>query len=92
MILLGIELLCVGYRLSAQILRSWTNLTIPRTLKDLQVLLGKLLYVSPFIPKYKMIVAPIEKLLLARGPTAWTEKCTEAVNQLLQWVFARVEL
>ena len=92
MILLGIELLFIGYRFFAKFFKSWTTLTISCTLKDLQVLLRKSLYTSPFIPKYKVIVAPIEKLLLARGPTTWTEKCTEAVNQLLQWVFARVEL
>ena len=91
-ILQGIELQCIGYRLSAKFLKSLTTLTIPCTLKDLQVLLGKLLYMCPFIPKYKAIVALIEKLLLVHGPMVWTEKCTEAVSHLLQWVFARVEL
>ena len=92
MVLLGIELLRIGYRLSAKFLKSWTTLAIPHTLKDLQVLLEKLLYVSPYVPKYKVIVASIERLLSAGGPTVWTEQCTEAMNQVLQWVFARVKL
>ena len=92
MILLGIELLCIGYRFSAKFLKSWTTLTIPSTLKDLQVLLGKLFYAYLFVPKYKAILASIERLLLAHGPMVWTEQYMEAVNQLLQWVFARVAL
>lgn len=52
-VVLGRELLRYGYRLSCKFLASWVGLSIPRTLAQLQSLLGKLLYCSAHIPGYK---------------------------------------
>ncbi len=46
---------------------------IPRNLKELQGLLGKLLYASTFIVDYKRLVQPVEALLTEKGTAVWTE-------------------
>lgn len=52
-------------------------------MKDLQKLLGALVWASPFIPRYKRLVRPIEALLSAKEGATWTPECTENLNQLL---------
>ena len=66
------------------------NITIPTTWWELQSLLGKLLWAQPFLPHYKMIVAPIEALLAEQGELKWTQQCSAALNELVQTVFERL--
>ncbi len=58
--LLGFEISGEGYQLAQKFTKSWSNLKIPTSLKQLQVILGKLLWASPFIPHFKQQVAPLE--------------------------------
>ena len=71
-VILGYQVRAAGYRLSDKFLGGWNELKIPTTLKELQGLLGKLLWASPFIPGFKELVDPIEKLLSAGGDHRWT--------------------
>ena len=64
--LLGLELVHDHYRLHAKSLKAWTEISIPTSLKELQSLLGKLMWASPFIPNFKKLVQPIEALLGAK--------------------------
>jgi hypothetical protein len=61
-------------------------------LKELQQLLGKFLWAAPFIPHFKQLVEPIEKLLSPKNEGIWTPECTQAVNRLVQVMFAQVQL
>lgn len=54
----------------------WAEVGLPRSLKDLQSVLGKLLWASTFIPNYKFIVQPLEKLLSRKKGSVWTQECT----------------
>ena len=91
-VVLGRELLYYGYRLSSKFLASWVGLQIPRTLAQLQSLLGKLLYCSAHIPNYKQLVTPLEQLLSPRTEAVWTKECTQSLNMLLKWVFKHVRM
>jgi hypothetical protein len=63
---------------------------IPRSLLELQTLLGKLVWSSPFIPHYKALVAPLEELLSRKSTGKWEFVHTKALNTLLQEIFQRV--
>ena len=67
-------------------------MAIPRNLRELQGLLGQLLFAAPHIPGYKALVRPIEALLSPKTHPVWTVSCTRALNQLLSVIFARVRL
>ena len=44
-------------------LKKWLQVVLPRTIRELQSILGMLLWASQFIPSYKEVVQPIEALL-----------------------------
>ena len=44
-------------------LKKWLQVALPRTIRELQSVLGMLLWASQFIPSYKEVVQPIEALL-----------------------------
>jgi hypothetical protein len=90
--LLGLEIFEGSYRIGEKSLRKWASLRIPRTLHDLQQLLGRMLWASPFVPDYKRLVRPIEALLGARDDARWTAECTEALNEIARVVFQRLTL
>jgi hypothetical protein len=52
-----------GYQLAAKFVKSWQEPKPPLNLKGLQRILGKLLWAAPFIPDFKRLVAPLERLL-----------------------------
>ena len=52
-VVLGLELLRWGYRLSSTFLHSWATVKIPTSLRELQAVLGKFMYASSFIPNCK---------------------------------------
>lgn len=81
--------------MSAKFLRKWVDgggPKVPGSLKELQQLLGKLLWASPFVPRYKELVAPIERLLSPKGSGEWTAECTSALNELLRVIGDRISL
>ena len=47
---------------------------------------------SLFVPKFKEMVKPIEKLLTPKGPGVWTEVCTDALNSILRCIKQRLTL
>lgn len=51
-----------------------------------------LLWASPFVPDFKRLVGPIEKLLSPKGPGVWTEDCTCALNDILRRIEARLTI
>ena len=63
--------------------KGWLAVEIPKTLLEVQRLLGRLNFASPFIPKYKTLVKPIENLLGKKKEAKWTEACTQAINVLI---------
>jgi hypothetical protein len=54
--------------------------------------LGKLLWCSGFVPEFKKLIAPMEKLLSPASDGRWTQECTEACNQLVKVIFGRITL
>jgi hypothetical protein len=54
--LLGMEILGGGYRLASKFMKGWQGVCVPESLHDLQVLLGRFVWASPFIPGYKQAV------------------------------------
>ena len=65
---------------------------IPTNLRELQCLVGKLMYASPHIPHFKERIKPIEALLSGKGRVSWTAACTAALNDLVRCIYARVRL
>ena len=65
-----------GYRLACKFLKKWMTMAPPSSLKELQQLLGKLLWCSGFVPEYKKLIAPVEALLSPKSDGKWTEECT----------------
>jgi hypothetical protein len=51
--MVGMEIHRGCYRLAKKSLKNWLGSALPTTLKELQGLLGKLLWASPFITNYK---------------------------------------
>ena len=45
-VVLGLELLAVGFRLSTKFLKSWAAMKIPTSLQEMQAMLGKFMYAS----------------------------------------------
>ena len=70
----------------------WDEVSIPYSVHDLQVLLGRLLWASPFIVNYKVLVAPMEKLLSRTVEPVWTQECTDALNQMVKQIHHRMSL
>ena len=90
--MLGVEVCGGKCRLGKKSLGRWAGMKPPRTLHDLQQILGRMLWASPFVPGFKRMVAPLEKLLGERGSAVWTTECTDAVNKIARAVFRRMEL
>src|SRR6266576_3410802 len=65
-------------------LREWpTNLKL---IKEVQSTLGVLGYQRAFIPGLSHIAKPLTELLQKNKTFAWTERCTEAVKELIRLV------
>ena len=52
-VVLGYQLFEGGYMLASKFLKKWQSLTVPKNTKQLQKLLGKLLWCAPFVPHFK---------------------------------------
>ena len=91
-VMVGLEVHRGSYRLAQKSLKRWIGAALPRNLKELQSVLGRLLWASSFIPDYKRKVRPIEALLSPSGPGQWTPECTLALNGLLRDVEKRLAL
>jgi hypothetical protein len=61
-------------------------------LRQLQSVVGKLVWASSFIPNFKHLVGPIEQLLGRKKGQLWDARCTEALNELARLVFQRLQL
>ena len=90
--LLGLQICEGSYRLGDKSLKKWLKLKLPSNLKELQQLLGRMLWASPFVPNYKAIAKPIEALLACKGEARWTQQCTDALNEVARVVFQRFSL
>lgn len=53
--------------------------------------MGKIVWASPIILKFKYIVCPIE-WLLGNSPPIWTPECTKALNALAYLIFEHLKL
>ena len=60
--MVGLEVSRGSYRLAKKSLKRWLGAEIPKNLQELQCVLGRLLWASPFVPGYKGLVKPIEAL------------------------------
>jgi hypothetical protein len=56
------------------------------------MLLGKLLWCCPFVPEFKELITPLEKILSPSHDGVWSEECTTSVNKLLKIIFGRITL
>jgi hypothetical protein len=84
---LGTTFFDSSYQLGDKTLKKWVNMQLPRNLKQLQSVVGKLVWASSFIPNFKHIVGPIEQLLGRKKGQLWDARCTEALNELARLVF-----
>ena len=90
--LLGCIVSASQLALGDKYLHGLAGLDIPTNWRQLQSVLGKLLWAAPFIPTYKRIVAPIEGLLACRGSVRWLLECTAALNELASIIFLRLRV
>ena len=59
--------------LNNKCIRKWLGIELPQMVSDLQSVLGRLNWASPFLPGYKTLFAPLESLLSRRGSCRWTQ-------------------
>lgn len=85
--LLGYTVFNSKYQLGPKALSKWAEVTLPRTLKQLQAVLGLLNFCAGFVPKYKQLVKPIEALLSKKRASKWDAKCTDALNKIVTIIF-----
>ncbi len=52
-----------SFQLGDKTLKKWVGMQLPHSLKELQSVVGKLVWASSFVPNFKHIVQPIEALL-----------------------------
>jgi hypothetical protein len=90
--MVGMEICRGSYRLAKKSLKGWLGAELPTNLQELQQVLGRLLWASPFVPNFKSLVKPIEKLLSPKSEGLWTEECTAALNAILRLVEKRLTL
>ena len=50
------------------------------------------MWCAGFVPEYKQLVAPVEKLLSPAGEGRWTQECTDACNRLVAVIFRHITL
>lgn len=90
--MVGMEICGGSYRLTAKSLKRWVGASLPRSLLDLQAVLGRLLWASPFVPDYKALVRPMEALLSPKSGGIWGPECTAALNRVLRVIERRLVL
>ena len=78
--------------LGAKFMGNLNKVTISTDLKELQRLVGKLMYTSPHMLNYKERARPIEVLLSQWGDVRWTEEYTTALIDVLQCIYACIGL
>ena len=54
--------------------------------------MGKFLWASGFVPEFKALVAPLEKLLSPASEGVWTQECTDCSNRLVKVIFSKITL
>ena len=70
--MLGMVLWDSNIVLGEKAMKKFFNTSLPKNLRELQGLLGKLNFASTFVPNYRKIVAPLLKLLSKRSDGRWT--------------------
>ena len=45
-----------------------------------------------FVPQFKQLISPLEKILSPSQDGTWSEECTKSVNSLLKIIFGRITL
>ena len=90
---LGFELCRRRYVLRQKYKEPWILVWLLTLLKELQQLLGKLLYALSHIAQFGILVSPIEDLLIKPVRVAKrSAECTVALNEFLVHIFAWVRL
>lgn len=92
LVILGHVLCGDSYQMGTKSFKNLFAAGLPRTLRELQSLLGRLNFASTFVPGYKALVAPLVGLMSSRGVAAWRQQHTDALNELAQQVRTRVRL
>ena len=80
------------YRVGAKALGLLLGAQLPRTVRELQGLLGKFNFCSTFIPDYRRKVRPLLSLLQSRNDGRWTKEHTQIANDLARCVQQRIKL
>ena len=70
--ILGVELSNSTYVLGRKAVAQLFGSTLPRTITELQAVLGRFNFCAPFVPDYKRIVKPLIALLSSRSDGVWT--------------------
>ncbi len=65
---------------------------LPRTLKELQAVMGKLNFAAKFCPQYNKLSRPLKQLMSHQGESTWTEQHTACLNGLLHMAAAKLHL
>lgn len=79
---------CLGKKALARLFTT----TLPRTLKQLQSVVGKLNHCSNFVTNYKQKIKPIIELLGKSGEGKWRQEHTDALNVICEQIFCRLKL
>ena len=74
------------YRVGGKALGLLLGAQLPRTVCELQGLLGKFSFCSSFIPDYRRKVKPLLSLLQSRSDGKWTLAHTQIANDLARCV------
>lgn len=91
-VVLGFGLFQQEYQLGKKALSKLLGVTIPRSLKELQAVMGKLNFASKFIPGYNRLSKPLKQLMSHAGGDQWTAEHTASLNALLRLAAAKLKL
>eukprot|EP00116_Pleurobrachia_bachei_P000733 sb/3460995/ len=90
----GVKVTGEGVAITNDRVKALSELPIPRSVKEVQEVLGAFGYIRKWIPKYSAIVKPIVALTSgSKGRRfTWTDECNQAYNRLKQEVANAVQL
>ena len=90
--LLGVVLLDSHYIVGRRALAKVMDCALPTTLRQLQALMGRLNFVSKFVPDVKRWIKPLVLLLGSKGEMVWRAKHTGVLNSIIDQVFRKMKL
>ena len=77
-----------GIEIDPNKIRAIFDMPAPRTESEIRGFLGRLQYISRFIPRLTNIYEPIFRLLRKSQPTVWDDQCQRTFEKIREYLFS----